>query len=71
MSHLFKDLPVGYKFRTEKSNGIGATKNIISWMEYVKISKSKAECINQVNYGNTRAVGHVNPFAPYKTVYDI
>ncbi|MFA7157540.1 MAG: hypothetical protein WC123_07650 [Bacilli bacterium] len=71
MKKLFKDLAIGETFHDGKSFGAGANKHIQMWMEYKKISKSQAECINQIGYGNTRGIGGKYPFAPFKTIWTL
>jgi len=71
MKNVFHKLNIGDKFHDGKSNGSGIRSNEIYWMEYEKTSKSKAKCVKQVNYGNTRLEGGIFHFAPYSAVWRI
>ncbi len=68
---LFHELKVGEKFHTGKSKGTGAMKDVESWLEYEKISPSKAKITGQVGYGNARMVGSIQPFSPKIMVYSL
>lgn len=70
MSKQFVNLEVGAVFSGGTSNGAGVDSKAIMEMIYKKISKSKAECIEQYGYGNKRAVGAVYCFSPYQRVYN-
>jgi hypothetical protein len=71
MKNNFMNLEIGDKFHTGKSQGMGANSNVTRWIEFEKISKSKAKIINQVGFGNTRMVGTIQPFTAYSSVWKI
>ena len=66
----FCELDINDKFHTgiEKPNYPYKDKR---FMEYKKISKSQAKCINQSGYGNQRAINGVYSFAPFSRVFNI
>lgn len=68
---LFKDVKIGQKFHTGKSNGMSTNKDTVYWEEYTKYSKSTAICTAQIGYGNLRGVGSRIKFFGYSTVYPI
>lgn len=70
MSKQFIALNIGDTFSSGVSQGVGINAGNEKEMLYKKISKSKAECIAQRGYGNTRAIGNVYAFAPYQKVYN-
>ena len=70
MSKQFIVVEIGDTFSGGVSYGVGINAENEKEMIYKKISKSKAECIAQRGYGNTRAIGNVYPFAPYQKVYN-
>jgi hypothetical protein len=71
MKIYFKDLVNGEKFHDGKSRGSGINKDIMMWMEFEKISKSQAKCINQIGYDNNRWEGKIKDFAPFAWVWKI
>jgi hypothetical protein len=71
MKNNFMNLAIGEKFHAGKSQGMGVNSNVTRWMEFEKVSKSKAKVINQVGYGNTRMVGTIQPFAANSPVWKL
>jgi len=71
MRIYFKDLKNGEKFHDGKGHGAGINKDVIMWMEFEKISKSQARCINQIGYGNNYWEGKIKNFAPFAFIWKI
>jgi hypothetical protein len=66
---VFGKLEIGDNFHNSVSKNAGIHSNTYQWQEFSKISKSKAKCVNQIGYGNTRAVGNIYTFAYNAIVY--
>lgn len=68
MKTVFSNISIGDTFNTGIFDATfpytGKT-----FMEYRKISKSSAMCINQVGYGNTRAINSVTSFSAFSIIY--
>ncbi len=67
----FTLLQIGEKFHDGKSTGAGINKGIISYCVYEKIDKSHAKCINQIGFGNTRAVGGIKTFSANSKTWEV
>jgi len=68
MRKVFKDLAIGEKF----SDGVSIAQRAIDTDMYevlVKTTKSTAKVIDQIGYGNKRAVNSQRKYAPNKTVF--
>lgn len=65
----FKELKIGDEFMDRISKGAGIFSETSMWIEYVKISPSRARATKQVGYQNERAVGGVFEFSPNSRVY--
>lgn len=59
-SQTFHTLPIGAKFQDRPD-----TQHCV----FEKTEKSKAKCIGQEGFGNTRQIGNIKPFAPFAAVY--
>lgn len=70
-SQNFCNLKIGDKFHTGKAKGLGAQSGVTYWLEYQKTSPTKAVCINQVGYGNTRQIGLFKSFGPYALTWSL
>ena len=68
---LFKEVQIGEKFHTGKSQGAGIHSNIQMWFEYEKVSTSQAKVIATPGYFNTRHIGHVEKIAAFKNVWPL
>ena len=67
----FTSIEINDLFRTGKSFRFCNGNKIEMIMVFKKISKSKAVCIKQTGYGNTRLVNTVSHFYPNSTIYKI
>lgn len=64
----FKDLPIGGKFHTGKSRGMGVNSHVMSWEIWEKTSKSKGKVVDQ--RGNYfRSIGKKGSFSPFSIVF--
>ena len=62
----FTDIAIGSMF-TETSKA-GFPRNGLKFLVWEKVSKSRATCVKQHNYGNQRMVGACNPYGPNSLV---
>ena len=67
----FANLKTDDLFRTEISYRFCNGNKIEMIKVFKKISKSKALCIKQIGYDNTRLVNTINHFYPNSAVYSI
>jgi len=65
----FKELNIGDEFMDRITKDSGIFSDVDVWIEYVKISPSRAKATKQVGYRNERAVGSIYSFSPYSRVY--
>ena len=67
----FTNIKINDLFITEKSFRFYDGNKIEMTMVFKKISKSKAICIEQIGYGNTRLVNTISHFYPNSIIYKI
>jgi len=61
MKDFFANLKIGQEFKVISKAMRDIDNDLI--MVYKKVSKSKAECIDQIGYNNNRLVGGLFPFS--------
>jgi hypothetical protein len=67
----FYKLNIGDKFHEGKSKGAGINKNIIQWIELVKIDKSSGKIVNVYgNYGK-HLIGNIQRYSANSPAYKI
>lgn len=69
---VFGNINIGVTFHAGKSYNLGAMKTAYGLEQYLiweKIDKSKAKCVNQIGYGNTRQVGDIKLFSYFKKIF--
>lgn len=71
INKMFGNLAIGDKFHTGKARHAGADSDVVYWLEFEKISPSKAVVIKQVGDGNTRQVGAIKVFYHNSSVFDL